>query len=147
MIYEGKIPPTPPTPKKETSVRRPKLYGPLGCGLMCRHTAYMDRTECINKGPDYCIFETEGHLSTTHNPGTTEHFTRLMTNLLMGKTYYVRGFCFHRKLGGFIVLLESFFFKPLCVTLHRTWPHEKATAEKKNTGNENGAQNRQSMDL
>jgi len=88
------------------------------------------------------------HLSTTHNPGSTQHFTtRLMTNLLIGKTYYVRGFCFHRKLGGFIVLPERLFFLPFCVTLHRTWPPEVASAEKKNTGKENGAQNRQSMDL
>jgi hypothetical protein len=51
------------------------------------------------------------HFSTTHNPGSIQHFTaRLMTYLLMGKTYYVRGFCFHRKLGGFIVLPENLFF-------------------------------------
>jgi len=72
----------------------------------------MGVTECITKDPITALSKQKAsqyHLSTTHNPGSTLHFTvRLMSNLLMGKRYYVRAFCFHRKLGGFIVLPESF---------------------------------------
>ena len=83
------------------------------------------------------------HLSTTHNPGSTLHFTvRLMSNLLMGKRYYVRGFCFHRKLGGFCLKALLSHSVPLFTELGRLkWQQQlkrkiKATEMARRIGNQ-----------